>query len=70
VSAAFKVLHFDKVQSELARRNEETKRTQAKRDAQVISQGGSRNGTSSPNAPKGGMTIRDAWLAAKKEHGF
>jgi hypothetical protein len=69
VTAAFKAMQFDTVQAELARRNEESKRVQAKREAQVVSQGGSRSGSVSSQAPEGGMTIRDAWLAAKREHG-
>jgi hypothetical protein len=69
VTAAFKAMHFDKVQSELSRRQEDAKRVQAKRDAQVVSPAGVRSGASTPNAPKGGMTIREAFLAAKKELG-
>lgn len=70
VTAAFKAMHFDKVQAELAQRQEESKRVQAKREAQVVSQTGSRPGSASAGTPQGGMSIRDAWLAAKKEHGF
>jgi hypothetical protein len=69
VTAAFKAMQFDTVQAELARRNEDSKRVQAKREAQVVSQGGSRSGAASAQAPEGGMTIRDAWFAAKREHG-
>jgi hypothetical protein len=69
VTAAFKALHFDRLQAEVSRRQEEQKRVQAKREAQVVSQGGSRTGASTAATPQGGMTIRDAWLAAKKEHG-
>lgn len=69
VTAAFKAMHFDKVQSELSRRQEEAKRVQAKRDAQVVSPSGVRAGAQTPNAPKGGMSIREAYLAAKKELG-
>lgn len=69
VTAAFKVLHFDKVQGELARRQDEAKRVQAKREAQVVSPAGVRSGSTAPISPKGGMSIRDAWLAAKKELG-
>jgi hypothetical protein len=69
VTAAFKVLHFDKVQSELSRRQEEAKRVQAKREAQVVSPAGVRAGATAPASPQGGMSIRDAWLAAKKELG-
>lgn len=70
VTTAFKALHFDQVQAELAKRQEETKRVQAKREAQVVSQAGSRPGSASAGVPQGGLTIRDAWLAAKKDHGF
>jgi len=69
VTAAFKAWKFDDVQAELARRQEETRRVQGKRDAQVVTQGASRSGASSVQPAEGGMSIRDAWLAAKKELG-
>lgn len=69
VTSAFKAWRFDDVAQELARRQDEQKRVQAKRDAQVVEAGASRAGATSVQVPAGGMSIRDAWLAAKKEHG-
>lgn len=69
VTSAFKAWRFDDVQQELSRRNEDQKRVQAKRDAQVVEAGASRAGAASSQVPAGGLSIRDAWLAAKKEHG-
>jgi hypothetical protein len=69
VTSAFKAWRFDDVQTELSRRTEEQKRVQAKRDAQVVEASAGRAGATSAGTPQGGMSIRDAWLAAKKEHG-
>lgn len=69
VVSAFKAWRFDEVQSELSRRLEDQKRLQAKREAQVVSPQGSRTAAAVSAAPEGGLSIRDAWLAAKKEHG-
>lgn len=69
VTSAFKAWRFDDVQQELARRDEDRKRVQAKRDAQVVEAGASRSGAASSQVPAGGLSIREAWLAAKKEHG-
>lgn len=69
VTSGFKAMHFDRLQNQVRQRQEEAKRVEAKREAQTVSPSGSKASVGS-TAPTGGMTIRDAWLAARKEHGF